>query len=111
MSYNFRNESHTVGTSEVSVYTCPSGVSSGLVFGLSVANILATDVTVDITVYDDSEATTSNLVAADTTIVAGESLVPVGGVQKLVLEPSDIIKVTCDTLVGVDVIVSVIEFD
>lgn len=111
MLYNFRNESHTVGTSEVSVYTCPSGVSSAIVFGLSVANILATDVTVDITVYDDSATTTSNLVADDTSIVVGESIVPVGGVQKLVLEPNDIIKITCDTLVGVDVIVSIIEFD
>lgn len=111
MPYTFKNESHTVGTTITSVYTCPATSSSSIVFGLSVANILVTDVTVDIVIYNDSEATTSSLIGNATPIVAGESITPIGGVQKIILEPNDIIKVTCSDLVGVDVVVSVIEFN
>ena len=104
----FKNAvSSAIGTSQTSVYTVPASTTT-TVIGLTVANITASSITVDVVVTDTS-ATTDVYLVKGATVPVGGALVPVGGDQKIVLETTDIIKVTSDTASSADVIVSVLE--
>lgn len=108
MANTFKNAvSSAIGTSQTSVYTVPSATTT-TVIGLTVANIHSSAITVDVVVTDTSATTSVYLVKAATVPVGG-ALVPVGGDQKIVLEATDIIKVTSNTASSADVIVSVLE--
>ena len=108
MANTFKNAvSSAIGTSQTSVYTVPASTTS-TVIGLAVSNIHSSDITVDVVVTDTSATTSVYLVKAATVPVGG-ALVPVGGDQKIVLEATDIIKVTSNTASSADVIVSVLE--
>ncbi|QSL99461.1 putative structural protein [Roseobacter phage CRP-9] len=108
MANTFKNAvSSAIGTSQTSVYTVPASTTT-TVIGLTVANITASSITVDVVVTDTSGTTDVYLVKGATVPVGG-ALVPVGGDQKIVLETTDIIKVTSDTASSADVIVSVLE--
>jgi hypothetical protein len=108
MANTFKNAvSSAIGTSQTSVYTVPASTTS-TVIGLTVANIHSSAITVDVVVTDTSATTSVYLVKAATVPVGG-ALVPVGGDQKIVLEATDIIKVTSNTASSADVIVSVLE--
>ena len=108
MANTFKNAvSSAIGTSQTSVYTVPASTTS-TVIGLTVANIHTSAITVDVVVTDTSATTSVYLVKAATVPVGG-ALVPVGGDQKIVLEATDIIKVTSNTASSADVIVSVLE--
>lgn len=109
MAFKLVNASATVGTSVTTIYTCEYPAESSVVFGLTLANILGTAITVDVELYDSSETTYTKLVADDTDIAIGETLIIAGGVQKIVLELDDYIRVTCGTAAGVDVVLSAIE--
>ena len=78
-----------VGTSPSTVYTCPAATQTTLI-GLSVANTSASPITAD--AYVTRSAVDYYLVK-DATMAVGGSLVIVGGDQKVVLEPSDVLKV------------------
>ena len=108
MANTFKNAvSSAIGTSQTSVYTVPASTTT-TVIGLTVANITASSITVDVVVTDTS-ATTDVYLVKGATVPVGVALVPVGGDQKIVLETTDIIKVTSDTASSADVIVSVLE--
>jgi len=108
MANTFKNAvSSAIGTGQTSVYTVPSATTT-TVIGLTVSNIAASNITVDVVVTDTSSGTSVFLVKA-ATIVPGSALVPVGGDQKVVLEATDVIKVTSNTASSADVIVSVLE--
>ena len=108
MANTFKNAvSSAIGTSQTSVYTVPASTTT-TVIGLTVANITASSITVDVVVTDTS-ATTDVYLVNGATVPVGGALVPVGGDQKIVLETTDIIKVTSDTASSADVIVSVLE--
>ena len=108
MANTFKNAvSSAIGTSQTSVYTVPASTTT-TVIGLTVANIVASDITVDVVVTDTSGGTSVYLLKGATVPVGG-ALVPVGGDQKIVLEATDIIKITSDTASSADVIVSVLE--
>lgn len=108
MANTFKNAvSSAIGTSQTSVYTVPASTTT-TVIGLTVANITASSITVDVVVTDTS-ATTDVYLVKGATVPVGGALVPVGGDQKIVLETTDIIKVTSDTASSADVIVSVLE--
>ena len=108
MANTFKNAvSSAIGTSQTSVYTVPASTTT-TVIGLTVANITASAITVDVVITDTSETTDVYLVKGAAVPVGG-ALVPVGGDQKIVLETTDIIKVTSDTASSADVIVSVLE--
>ena len=108
MANTFKNAvSSAIGTGQTSVYTVPSATTT-TVIGLTVANIHSSAITVDVVVTDTSATTSVYLVKA-ATIPVGGALVPVGGDQKIVLEATDIIKVTSNTASSADVIVSVLE--
>ena len=108
MANTFKNAvSSAIGTGQTSVYTVPSATTT-TVIGLTVSNIAASNITVDVVVTDTSSGTSVFLVKAATVPVGG-ALVPVGGDQKIVLEATDIIKVTSNTASSADAIVSVLE--
>lgn len=94
-----------VGTSPSTVYTCPSATQTTLI-GLSVANTSASPITTD--AYVTRSAVDYYLVKA-ATIAVGGSLVIVGGDQKVVLEPSDVLKVVTSSASSADVFSSLLE--
>jgi hypothetical protein len=88
-------------------YTVPSNATA-TVIGMAVANRTASTITVDIEVVDTSATVTAYLVKA-AIIAAGGSFVAVGGDQKVVLEQTDIIRVTSSTASSADVVISYME--
>lgn len=106
MANTFKNYfSKDVGTSAASVYTCPSATQTTII-GLSVGNTTTSPITVD--VYVTSSGTDYYMVKSATVPVGG-ALVPIGGDQKLVLEPTDVLKVISSAAASADVIVSLLE--
>lgn len=100
-SYPYKN----VGTSAASIYTCPSATQTTLI-GLSVANTTASPITSD--AYITRSAVNYYLIKGATVPVGG-SLVIVGGDQKVVLEPSDILYVVNSASSSGDVYCSLLE--
>lgn len=94
-----------VGTSAATVYTCPSATQTTLI-GLSIANTSASPITTD--AYVTRSAVDYYLVKAATVAVGG-SLVVVGGDQKVVLEPTDVLKVVTSSASSADVFSSLLE--
>ena len=100
-SYPYKN----VGTSAASIYTCPSATQTTLI-GLSMANTSASPITSD--AYITRSAVNYYLVKGATVPVGG-SLVIVGGDQKVVLQPSDILYVVNSAASSGDVYCSLLE--
>ena len=96
----------SVGTAEVSVYECPSATSTTII-GMTIANIINSQIAVNVKI-NDGGASKIHLVK-NAPIPAGGSLVVVGGDQKVVLEPTDVIIVQSDTTSSGDVTVSYLE--
>lgn len=96
-----------VGTTLTSVgsYTVPASTQVAAV-GLSLANITAAAITVDVTLND---GTTDTYLLKDGPIPAGGTLVAIGGEQKVVLNTGDTIKVKSNTASSCDVILSLLE--
>ena len=109
MANSFLSETDTaVGTSPASIYTCPASTQT-TVIGLSISNIVTSQILVDVQL--DASARTSGAedsvyLGKDAPIPVGSSLVVVGGDQKVVMEPGDVIKVTSDTASSADVVLS-----
>lgn len=104
MANTFKNyASASVGTSPVTVVTASAATT---VIGMTVANVSASPITVD--VYVTISATNYYIVKAATVPVGG-ALVPIGGDQKLVLENGDALKVVSSAATSADVIASVLE--
>ena len=109
MANFFRSETDTgVGTNAATIFTCPASTQTTII-GLSVANIYTSQIAVDVEL--DASGRTSGaedsvyLVKAAPVPVGG-TLVVVGGDQKIVMEPGDVIKVTSDTAASADVVMS-----
>jgi hypothetical protein len=108
MANTFKNAvSSAIGTSQTSVYTVPSATTS-TVIGLTVSNITSSDITVDVVVTDTSASTSVHIVKGATVPVGG-AVVPIGGDQKVVLEATDILKVTSSASSSADALVSVLQ--
>lgn len=109
MANAFLSETDTgVGTSAASIYTCPSSTETTII-GLSIANIVTSQITVSVQL--DASARTSGsedsvYIVKDAPIPVGGTLVVIGGDQKVVMEPGDIVKVTSDTASSADVVLS-----
>ena len=86
------------------VYTVPSATTS-IIIGLTVANLTSNSVTVDVKINRASLNDVS--IGVNLPIPSGGSLDALAG--KVVLETTDVITVTCDTLNGIDTALSVME--
>ena len=94
----------SVGTSPVTIVTVAAATQT-TVIGLSCANISTAPVTVD--VYFTRSAVDYYLIKGATVPVGG-TLVIVGGDQKVVLTPSDVLKVVSSAASSLDVVTSVL---
>ena len=95
-----------VGTSAATIYTCPSSTETTII-GLAIANIVSSQIAVDVQIENNDGDNIYVVKAAP--VPAGSSLVVVGGDQKVVLEASDVLKVTSDTASSADVSLSILE--
>lgn len=106
MANTFKNYlSKDVGTTAATPYTCPSATQTTII-GFSVANTTISPITASAYVTSGS---VDYYLVKDATIPAGGALVIVGGDQKLVLEPTDAIKVVASAAASADAIVSLLE--
>jgi len=106
MANTFKNQLQAaVGTSPTTVYTAGSGVST-TVIGMTIANILNTAITANVIVTSGGSDYYMVKMAA---IDPGNSLITIGGEQKLVLEANDVLKVSTSNASAADVIVSLLE--
>ena len=108
MASTFKNGvSVNIGTSETAILTGGSGKQT-TVIGLSVANITSSAITVDVRLTDTSASATGYLIKG-ATVNEGSSIVVVGGDQKIVVEATDVLKVTSSASTSADAIVSYVE--
>ena len=108
MASTFKNSvTSGVGTSQTSVYTVPASTTATII-GLTIANTTVSNVTCDVVVTDTS-TTTDVFVVKGANVPSGGALVPIGGDQKVVLEATDVLKVTSSDASSLDVTVSILE--
>ena len=96
--------SNVAANAEQTVYTVPVSTTS-IIIGLTVANLTSNSVTVDVKINRASLNDVS--IGVNLPIPSGGSLDALAG--KVVLETTDVITVTCDTLNGIDTALSVME--
>ena len=107
MANSFKIKTDTaVGTSPATIYTCPSSTETTII-GLSIANIVASQITADVQLENNDGDNIYLIKAAP--IPVGSTLVVVGGDQKVVMEAPDILKVTTNTASSGDVALSILE--
>lgn len=97
-----------VGTANADVYTCPSSpTTETTIIGLNIANILTVSITVNVQLINNDG---DNVHIVKSAIVpVGSSLVAVGGDQKIVMNASDILRITASQASAADVTLSVLE--
>jgi hypothetical protein len=78
-----------VGTSAALVYTCPASTQTTII-GLSMANTSSSPITTDAYI---TRSGINYYLIENATVPVGSSLVVVGGDQKVVLQPSDVLYV------------------
>lgn len=96
----------TAADTAMTIYTCPASTQTTII-GLTVANIIGSQIAVDVQL-ENSDGDNVYLVK-DAPIPASGAFVPVGGDQKVVMEASDVIKVTSDTANSADITLSILE--
>ena len=96
--------SNVAANAEQTVYTVP-GSTTSIIIGLTAANLTSNSVTVDVKINRASLNDVS--IGVNLPIPSGGSLDALAG--KVVLETTDVITVTCDTLNGIDTALSVME--
>lgn len=107
MPNNFKTFTDTgVGTSNADVYTCPSSTETTII-GLNIANILTVSITVNVQLINNDGDNVH--IVKNAIVPVGSSLVAVGGDQKIVLNASDILRITASQASAADVTVSLLE--
>ena len=108
MANIFKNSiTGSIGVTGVIVYQVPAATTT-TVIGVNVANVVAQNISISVTLRDSSASKTVYLVK-DAIIVQGSSTILVGGEQKVVMETGDYLTVTSSVGTSADVIVSVLE--
>ena len=95
-----------VGASAATIHTGASATETTII-GLTVANIVSSQIEVDVQVENNDGDNIYLIKAAP--VPVGSSLVVVGGEQKVVLNASDVLKVTSNTASSADVALSILE--
>ena len=107
MANSFKIKTDTaVGASPATIYTCPAATETTII-GLSISNIVASQITVDVQL-ENNDGDNIYLVKA-APVPVGSALVVVGGDQKVVMEALDVLKVTTNTASSGDVALSILE--
>ena len=107
MASSFKTVTDTaVGTSPATIYTCPSATETTII-GLNVANILSVSITVDVQLENNDGDNV--YIVKDAVVPVGSALVAVGGDQKIVMNASDVLKVTASQASAADVTLSILE--
>jgi hypothetical protein len=106
MANTFKNQLRAaVGTSAETIYTANSDVST-TVIGMTIANILNTTITANVILTSGGS---DYYMVKMAEIEPGNSLITIGGEQKLVMEAADVLKVSTSNASAADVIVSLLE--
>ena len=95
-----------VGASAATIHTGASATETTII-GLTVANIVTSQIEVDVQIENNDGDNVYLIKAAP--VPVGSSLVVVGGEQKVVLNASDVLKVTSNTASSADVALSILE--
>ena len=98
--------SSTAASTAMTIYTCPASTETTII-GMTISNITTSQILVDVT-FENSDGD-NVYILKEAPIPVGGALVPVGGEQKIVMEASDIIKVTSDTANSADTTLSILE--
>jgi hypothetical protein len=107
MANSFKVKTKTaVGVTPTTIYTGPASTEVTII-GLSVSNIVSSAIEVDVTL-ENNDGDNIYLVKG-APIPVGSTLIVVGAEQKVVMEASDILKVTSDTASSADVALSILE--
>lgn len=106
MANAFRsNVAANIVTTGNTVYTCPAATQTTLI-GLTISNKSAGTISANVSLR--RSAVDYSLIS-NAPIMAGSTLVPIGGEQKVVLQSSDELVVVSSANGSVDVIVSLLE--
>ena len=105
----FQVGANSAGASQSGAYAVPSSTET-TVIGLSVSNVTGSSVDVDLALSATMANTTNDIsLGTSIPIPSGSTVVVVGGDQKLVMEPTDLIKVKSSAAASVDVCMSLLE--
>ena len=106
MANNFKSfPAKGVGTTPATVYTTPASTQTTLI-GLSVANTSASPITTDVYI---TRSAVDNYLIRNGVVPVGGTLVVVGGDQKVVMQPSDVLSVVTSAASSADVWASLLE--
>jgi len=100
-----------IDTSLVAVYTAPSGITSTVIIGLTLANITSASITADVQLVSDTvdvETNTDVYIAKAIPLPAGSSVEIMAG-NKIVLKATDVLKVKGSATNSVDATLSIME--
>lgn len=98
-----------VGASATTIHSGQSSpATETTIIGLSIANIHTAQIEVDVQLEKSGGGDNIYLIKA-APIPVGSSLVVVGGEQKVVMNSSDVLKVTSNTASSADVALSILE--
>ena len=103
--------SSTAASTDMDVYTGQASTETTII-GMSIANIASSQILVSVKIISDTvdvETNSNAFLIKDAPIPVGGSLIVIGGEQKLVIQATDIVRVTSDTANSADTIMSVLE--
>jgi len=107
MANTFKNAiAKEVGTNPVDIYATSSNARS-TVIGINIANISTSNIEVDILLRDDTS--TETYVVKGCPVNRNSALAAMGGDQKLVMQPNNVLIVRSNKDNSADVIVSTLE--
>lgn len=98
--------SSTAASTAMTIYTCPASTETTII-GMTISNITTSQILVDVT-FENSDGD-NVYILKEAPVPVGGAMVPVGGDQKIVMEASDVIKVTSDTANSADTTLSILE--
>jgi hypothetical protein len=99
------NVAANIVTTGNTVYTCPSATQTTLI-GLTLSNKSNGTVTANVFLRRSS---TDYSIISNAPILTGSTLLPIGGEQKVVLQPADELRVTATANGSIDAVASLLE--
>lgn len=100
---------YATANSDASVYTVPSAKTT-IIIGFMISNITSNTIVVGVKITDNDAGPQTVNFMKNISIPSGSSLEIMGG-NKMILNTSDILKVTSDTANSFDVTLSIVEQD